>query len=196
MAVQDRLGPVFELFPKLRSVAAVMRMLNGRGPDLPRRDRHGGLHWACATVSAVATILKNPACAGTFVYGRTRMREASPDSRSPAKPKVARSFEEWRIVVKDRYTAHIDWLTYETVRIMASDTRAAYMRTRTRGIPRDGDLLLHGIVWCGRCGHRMARRGGDRPRCQNAGHGDRKTRTGWRNAGTPARPCKRKQARQ
>nr|WP_303626346.1 zinc ribbon domain-containing protein [Roseovarius sp. M141] len=29
------------------------------------------------------------------------------------------------------------------------------MRTKTRGIPRDGDLLLHGIVWCGRCGHKM-----------------------------------------
>ena len=50
-----------------------MRVLNGRGLDLPRRDRHGDLRWARATVSAVAAILKNPAYAGAFVYGRTRI---------------------------------------------------------------------------------------------------------------------------
>ncbi len=153
MAVQDRLGLVFELFLKLRSIAKVMRMLNDRGLDLPRRDRHGELHWARATVSAVATILKNPAYAGAFVYGRTRMRDAAPGGRSPAK--VARPLEEWRIVVKDRYPAYIDWPTYENIRSIVSDNRAEYMRTKTRGIPRDGELLLHGIVWCGRCGHKM-----------------------------------------
>lgn len=154
-AVQGRLGLVFELFLKLRSIAKVMRMLNARDLDLPRRDRHGELHWARATVSAVAAILKNPAYAGAFVYGRTRMRDPSPDSRSPAKAKVARPLEEWRIVVKDRYPAYIDWPTYEKIRSIVSDNRAEYMRTKTRGIPRDGDLLLHGIVWCGRCGHKM-----------------------------------------
>lgn len=135
VGVQGRLGLVFELFLKLRSIAKVMRMLNNRGLDLPRRDRHGELHWARATVSAVATILKNPAYAGAFVYGRTRMREAMPDSRSPAKAKVARPLEEWRIVVKDRYPAYIDWPTYEKIRSIVNDNRAEYMRTKTRGIP-------------------------------------------------------------
>lgn len=153
MAVQDRLSLVFELFQKLRSIAKVMRMLNDRGLDLPRRDRHGELHWVRATVAAVATILKNPAYAGAFVYGRTRLRETTPGGRSPAK--VARPLEEWRIVVKDRYPAYIDWPTYESIRTIVSDNRAEYMRTKTRGIPRDGELLLHGIVWCGRCGHKM-----------------------------------------
>lgn len=153
MAVQDRLGLVFELFLKLRSIAKVMRMLNGRSLDLPRRDRHGELHWARATVAAVATILKNPAYAGAFVYGRTRMRDTTPDGGSPAK--VAKPLEEWRIVVKGRYPAYVDWPTYERIRRIVSDNRAEYMRTKTRGIPRDGELLLHGIAWCGRCGHKM-----------------------------------------
>jgi hypothetical protein len=55
-------------------VAKVMRVLNERGLDLPRRDRHGDLRWARATISSVASILKKPAYAGAFVYGRTRMR--------------------------------------------------------------------------------------------------------------------------
>lgn len=153
IAVQERLSLVFQLFLKVRTVAAVMRMLNDRGLDLPRRDRHGELRWTRATVSAVSCILKNPAYAGAFVYGRTRIREARRDDRSPAK--VARPIEDWRIVVKDRYPAYIDWLTYEKIRSIVRDNRAEYMRIKTRGAPRDGELLLHGIAWCARCGHKM-----------------------------------------
>ena len=153
MAVQERLGLVFEMFLKFRTVAKVMRVLNDRGLDLPRRDRHGDLRWARATVSSVAAILKNPAYAGAFVYGRTRMRAVAREGASPAK--APRPIEEWRIVVKDRYPAYIDWPTYEKIRAVIRDNRAEYMRTKTRGAPRDGDLLLHGIAWCARCGHKM-----------------------------------------
>jgi hypothetical protein len=153
MAVQDRLGLVFEMFLKFRTVAKVMRVLNNRGLDLPRRDRHGDLRWARATICSVAAILKNPAYAGAFVYGRTRMRALARDGGSRAK--APRPIEEWRIVVKDRYPAYIDWATYEMIRNVIKDNRAEYMRTKTRGAPRDGDLLLHGIAWCARCGHKM-----------------------------------------
>ncbi|MHC2605069.1 DNA invertase Pin-like site-specific DNA recombinase [Bradyrhizobium liaoningense] len=74
MAVQGRLGLVFQLFLQLRSVAKVMRALNERDLELPRRDRYGDLCWTRATLAAVAAILKNPAYAGAFVYGRTRFR--------------------------------------------------------------------------------------------------------------------------
>jgi DNA invertase Pin-like site-specific DNA recombinase len=110
LAVQDRLRLVFEMFHKFRSVSKIMRMLNDRGLDLPRRDRHGDLRWARATVSSVARILKNPAYAGAFVYGRTRMRAARRESAPQSK--VPRPMEEWRIVVKDRYPAYIGWSTY------------------------------------------------------------------------------------
>jgi DNA invertase Pin-like site-specific DNA recombinase len=153
MAVQERLGLVFEMFLKFRTVGKVMRLLNDRGLDLPRRDRHGDLCWARATICSVAAILKNPAYAGAFVYGRTRMRELAREGASRAK--VPRPIEEWRIVVKDRYPAYVDWATYEMIRNVIKDNRAEYMRTKTRGAPRDGDLLLHGIAWCARCGHKM-----------------------------------------
>jgi len=153
VAVQERLSLVFQLFLKVRTVAAVMRTLNDRGLELPRRDRHGDLCWARATVAAVASILKNPAYAGAFVYGRTRIRAATREDRTPAK--VARPIDDWRIVVKDRYPAYIDWPSYEKIRGMVSDNRAEYIRTKTRGAPREGELLLHGIAWCARCGHKM-----------------------------------------
>jgi DNA invertase Pin-like site-specific DNA recombinase len=160
LEVQERLSLLFETFLKVRSVAKVMRELNRRGLELPRRDRHGDLTWASATTSAVAAILRNPAYAGAFVYGRTRLRKPS-DGKSAMK--AARPIEEWRIVVKDRYPAYIDWKTYEKIRGIVSDNRAEYMRKKTRGAPRDGELLLTGIAWCGRCGHKMYARYKNRP---------------------------------
>jgi DNA invertase Pin-like site-specific DNA recombinase len=150
--VQERLSLLFGTFLKVRSVAKVMRCLNDRGLELPRRDRHGDRHWTRATTSAVASILKNPAYAGAFVYGRTRLRKPI-DGRSAMK--AAKPIGEWRIVVKDRYPAYIEWPTYEKIRGIVSDNRAEYMRNKTRGVPRDGELLLQGIAWCGRCGHKM-----------------------------------------
>ena len=38
---------------------------------------------------------------------------------------------------------------------MLRDNRAEYLRNKSRGIPRDGAALLHGITWCGECGHKM-----------------------------------------
>jgi DNA invertase Pin-like site-specific DNA recombinase len=160
LEVQERLSLLFETFLKVRSVAKVMREFNGRGLELPRRDRHGDLHWAQATTSAVAAILKNPAYAGAFVYGRTRLRKPS-DGKSAMK--AAKPIEEWRIVVKDRYPAYIDWKTYEKIRGIVTDNRAEYMRKKTRGAPRDGELLLTGIAWCSRCGHKMYARYKRRP---------------------------------
>lgn len=38
---------------------------------------------------------------------------------------------------------------------MLKDTYAEYDRNKTRGIPRPGAALLHGLVYCGACGHKM-----------------------------------------
>lgn len=165
--VQERLDLLFESFLRLRAAAKVMRMLNSRGLDLPRRDRHGDLRWTHATASAVTAILKNPAYAGAFVFGRSKTGERrTPAGHSVKKP---RPMEEWRIVVKDRYPAYIDWPTYQKIRAILTDNRAEYMRIKSRGVPRDGVLLLHGIAYCGRCGHKMFVRykGGGRYVCNH-----------------------------
>ena len=38
---------------------------------------------------------------------------------------------------------------------MLKDNHAEYDRNKTRGIPRPGKALLHGLVSCGECGHKM-----------------------------------------
>jgi hypothetical protein len=38
---------------------------------------------------------------------------------------------------------------------MHRDNHAEYDRNKTRGVPRDGQALLHGILYCGECGHKL-----------------------------------------
>src|SRR5215210_7340537 len=150
--VQAHLELVFATFLRLRSAAKVLRSLNEGGLALPRRGRLGGVIWRPPTVAAVLSVLKNPAYAGAFVYGRTRsIRDAA--TATPRPKKLPR--EQWRIVVRDKYPAYVSWETFEKIQAMLRDNYAEYDRNKTRGIPRDGEALLHGLVYCGACGHKM-----------------------------------------
>jgi DNA invertase Pin-like site-specific DNA recombinase len=152
--VQERIALVFTTFLEQRSVGRVMRVFRQRGLGVPRRDRFGEVTWRPPSTGVIAGILKNPAYAGAFVYGRTRSchRTYSSGKLVTAPCPMA----EWRIVVKDKYPAYVDWDTFEKIQATLRDNRAEYARNTTRGVPRDGAALLHGIVWCGRCGHKMA----------------------------------------
>jgi DNA invertase Pin-like site-specific DNA recombinase len=152
LEVQERIALVFGSFLQLRTTVRVTRALDARGLTLPRRDRHGETRWKRPTTTAVSAILRNPAYAGAFVYGRTCLRTRRPGAWPG---KVRRPDHEWRIVVRNKYPAYVDWEAYEKIQAMLHDNRAEYMRLKSRGVPRDGAALLHGIVWCGECGHKM-----------------------------------------
>ena len=163
--VQERIALLFDCFLSVRTAVKVTRVLAARGLTLPRRDRHGDVCWKRPSIPAVTDILKNPAHAGAFVYGRTRQK---PSSRPGGQPiKTPRPPMDWKFVVKDKYPAYIDWATFEKIQAMLRDNRAEYLRNKSRGIPRDGAALLHGITWCGECGHKMVVRykGGSQITC-------------------------------
>src|SRR3954468_3204052 len=152
--VRDRLALIFATFLEQGSVAKVMRSFKSRQLAVPRRDRFGEVAWRAPTTGMLGDILKNPAYAGAFVYGRTRSchRHYAGGKLATARCPVA----EWKIVVRDKYPAYLDWDSFERVQAMLRDNHAEYVRSRTRGLPRDGAALLQGIVWCGQCGHKMA----------------------------------------
>jgi hypothetical protein len=63
--------------------------------------------------------------------------------------------EQWRICVKDKYPTYIPWDTFEQIQLRLQDNYAEYDRKQSRGIPRPGIALLHGLVYCGECGHKL-----------------------------------------
>lgn len=144
--VQDRLALVFELFLARKSAAQVVRALKEQDLSLPRRDCFGEMVWRAPNQAGVCSILKNPAYAGAFVYGRTR---CGGHSRKPLPE------EQWRVCIQSKYPAYITWESYHRIQAMLGDNYAQYRKNQTRGTPRQGAALLQGIVYCGQCGHKM-----------------------------------------
>jgi DNA invertase Pin-like site-specific DNA recombinase len=151
--VRARIELVFATFLRLRSASQVLRHFREGGLTLPRRGRLGGTVWRPPSIAGILRILKNPAYAGCFAYGRRRAERAGPDLSRARQKMLPR--EQWRVVVRDKYPAHVGWETLETIQAMLRDNHAEYGRNKTRGVPRGGKALLHGVVYCGACGHKM-----------------------------------------
>jgi DNA invertase Pin-like site-specific DNA recombinase len=154
LEVQHRIELVFATFLTAQSAGKVAKVLGDDGLRLPRRDRFGDLVWRRPTTSAVLAMLRNPAYAGAFVYGRRQSVRRDPAARRPVQR--ALPIAAWRIRVPDKYPAYIDWSTYEKIQAMLDDNRADYTREGRRGVPRPGSALLQGIVYCGESGHKLS----------------------------------------
>lgn len=161
--VQERLDLIFTTFLQRKSGSKVLCFFNDHELLIPRRDRFGDLVWKRPSIAKILAILKNPAYAGAFVYGRTRTtRDPSGKATTKRLP-----MDQWRICVKDKYPVYISWETFEKIQAMLKDNYAEYDRNKSRGVPRPGSALLHGIVYCGQCGHKMVvqYKGGTRYLC-------------------------------
>jgi DNA invertase Pin-like site-specific DNA recombinase len=151
--VQARIALIFQTFLRVRSATQVVRSFNDDDLLIPRKDDLGDIAWRPPTVPAICSTLENPAYAGAFVYGRTRsvLKAGSTHEHTQVRLPMA----EWKIRIDDKYPAYIDWATFETIQAMLRDNCSEYDRNKTRGVPRPGKALLHGIVYCGECGHQL-----------------------------------------
>jgi hypothetical protein len=154
LEVQDRISLVFESFLKLRTAGKVLRFLNTNELLLPRRDNFGDVLWKRPTIETITSILKNPAYAGAFVYGRNSHTTARGPEGNVVRVKRL-PMEEWRILLKDKYPAYVEWEAFERIQQMLKDNHAEYERNMTRGVPRAGKALLAGLLYCGECAHKM-----------------------------------------
>jgi DNA invertase Pin-like site-specific DNA recombinase len=152
-AVQHGIALIFQTFLRVRTASKVLQHFSAHGLNVPGRDRFGDLQWKKPTISAILAVLKNPAYAGAFVYGRSRaVRRAADPSKTIQKPLP---IEQWKIRLNDKYPAYVSWDTFLKIGHMLKDNYAEYDRHKTRGVPRAGAALLHGLLYCGECGHKM-----------------------------------------
>jgi len=151
--ITQRIELVFEKLLEKRSLAQTVRWFHDNDLKIPRRDMQGDIHWKHPTVAGIGSMVKNPAYAGAAAYGRTRSKK-SPETGKNKQTNVL-PIERWRYCVRDKYPPFIDWETFEKINQMLKDNHAEYDRNKTRGVPREGKGLLHGIAYCGECGHKM-----------------------------------------
>jgi DNA invertase Pin-like site-specific DNA recombinase len=151
--VQDRLRLVFATFLRLKTATKAVGFFQAQNLWLPRRDPGGMIVWRPAKLDAVLTILKNPAYAGAFAYGRRRGRSALATEAEAGQPPDLRP--QWKVCLPDHHPGYIDWATFAEIQAMLRDNYSAYERNQSRGVPRPGKALLHGLMSCGACGNKM-----------------------------------------
>jgi len=155
--VQERIRLVFAKFSELGTAQAVARYLSDANLTMPLRPVRGPapqeLVWRDATPERVRAVIRNPAYAGAYVYGR---RRAAPERRriGHLNPMVKVPREQWEVCLRDAHPGYIRWEEYMANVERLADNRGRF-DTGQRGAPRSGNGLLQGLVSCGRCGRRM-----------------------------------------
>ncbi len=119
--MQHAITLVFQTFLARRAASQVVRLLRDQGLRLPRRHRNCETVWRTPTVAAVIAIIRNPAYAGTFVYGKTRM-QVQPGSSRPQQRRLP--LAEWKVIVYDRYPAYVTWETFARMQAILDDNYA------------------------------------------------------------------------
>jgi DNA invertase Pin-like site-specific DNA recombinase len=164
--VQQRIELIFSTLLERRSVSQTVRWFLSQELLLPRRTTCGDILWKRATAGNISSIVNNPAYAGAAVYGRTRWKRSEKTGKMQG---CNLPPQQWRYCVHDKFPAYITWETFEKIQAMLHDNYSEYSRNKTRGVPRDGKALLHGIMYCGQCGHKMCvqYKGGTRYICNH-----------------------------
>ncbi len=168
LQVQQAINLIFDSFIKLKTTAKVLRHFRDNHLRIPKRHRNDETVWCSPSLSRIASVLKNPAYAGAFVYGKTKtVTTPGPDGLHQSQKR--KEIDEWTVIVQDRYPGYISWETFLRIQSMLKDNYLEYDRNKSRGTPRDGDSLLQGLVYCGQCGHKMVvqYKGGARYLCNH-----------------------------
>ena len=155
--VQAVVRLVFGLFEELGTVHAVLRFLVEHQVQIGMRERSGPgkgeVVWRAPHQQGLVNMLRNPAYAGIYAYGRSR---TDPSRRLPGHEHSGRvrrlEAGEWLVRIDGALPAYISAAQYERnlARLAANRARAG-----SPGAPREGPALLGGLVVCGICGHRL-----------------------------------------
>jgi DNA invertase Pin-like site-specific DNA recombinase len=158
--VAAAISDVFAAFTATGSAYGVAGVFAGR--RFPRRA-YGGvwagqLRWGRLTHARAAGILRNPAYAGAYVYGRRRSRQVVHPDGSVHSSVTELPRDQWEVLIPGHHAGYITFEEY-----LANEAKLAANRTNAGARPpREGTALCQGIVFCGACGRSMQVRYQDR----------------------------------
>ena len=155
--VQAVIRLVFGLFEQLGTVYAVLRFLVGHQIQIGMRERSGPgkgeVAWRAPHQQGLVNMLRNPAYAGIYAYGRSRTDRSRRLPGHEHSGRVRRlEAGEWLVRIDGALPAYISVEQYERNLARMAANRA---RADAAGAPRNGPALLGGLVACGICGHRI-----------------------------------------
>jgi hypothetical protein len=135
----------------------VLRFLAEHQVQIGMRERSGPgkgeVAWRAPHQQGLSNMLRNPAYAGIYAYGRSR---TDPSRRLPGREHSGRvrrlEAGQWLVRIEGALPAYISVKQYERNLARLAANRA---RADAAGAPRNGPALLGGLVACGICGQRL-----------------------------------------
>uniref|UniRef100_UPI0025F93F17 recombinase family protein n=1 Tax=uncultured Lamprocystis sp. TaxID=543132 RepID=UPI0025F93F17 len=157
--VRGAIALVFRLFHETGSAYAVVQQFVKAGLRFPKRAYGGAwdgrLLWGRLSHARVLGLLKNPAYAGAYVFGRDQYRRTLNAQGEVATTIAAVPMTDWRVNLQQHHEGYIDWEEF-----LANQARLARNCTHGEasvlsGPAREGLALLQGLLICGQCGRRV-----------------------------------------
>ena len=155
--LQEVIRLIFARFRELSSARQVFLSLRAEQVHFPRpSDGRAMTHfdWTPIRYRNVISVLKNPFCAGAYVYGKSGKRMAIVDGHARRSYKHRKPFEVWEVLLKEHHEGYIDWAEFERNQtLLAANT---YGKAGDVKSGRGGRALLVGVLACARCGCRIS----------------------------------------
>ena len=155
--VAEAIRLVFCKFRELGSARQVLlwaKQAKIKMPVLQQRAGADHVKWKPAAYHMVLALLKHPAYAGAYVFGRRGDRTRVVDGRARKTSGHHKSMTAWNVLLRDHHPSYISREEFEeNQRMLAKNAHMQKRMSRKSG--RGGRALLTALVRCGRCGRMM-----------------------------------------
>ncbi|MFQ5596396.1 MAG: recombinase family protein, partial [Anaerolineae bacterium] len=111
----------------------------------------GMVQWGKPSYSAIYQMLKHPAYAGAYSYGKHHNVRLPGAGRKVVTRKLP--MDEWPVLIQEAFPGYITWEQYvQNQKQLKQNAQGVF---QSQGAPRRGAALLQGLVLCAHCGRRM-----------------------------------------
>jgi excisionase family DNA binding protein len=154
---------VFSRFRELGSARQVSLWFRQEQVLVPKRRSPLAdiVEFVPATPWRITGLLKNPAYAGVYAFGRTRRRVVLKEGRKRQVKEQQRRPDQWQVLLQGHHESYLTWPEYLRNQEQLEQNQSA-LGEAASGAARPGKGLLAGLVRCGHCGRRMRVRYGGR----------------------------------
>lgn len=146
----------FERFRVLKTAYKVVLYFKENDMKFPVRMRQkeniGNIMWVPLEEDKAISILHNPFYCGTYIFGRTQMQYVANGKRRP----VIMPEEKWHANIANHHEGYITEEEFNLNQVILQENHQPWTKETPRHTaPREGEALLQGICYCGKCGSRM-----------------------------------------
>lgn len=157
--VRGAIQRLFEAFQETGSAYGVVRHFAKHQLKFPKRAYGGAwdgkLIWGNLVHGRVRDVLRNPAYAGAYVYGRYAYEKRVTTEGHITTTVIEKPVDKWAVLIKDHHEGYITWEAFlENQRVLAKNQTNGKERWLP-GPAREGLALLQGLLICAECGRKI-----------------------------------------